>query len=252
MVRDFYRKNFERKHIINIKSINNVHISNRFEIFKGKRMKINEPKITSLREAGPLINQIIELQALEQSAEGLKFSSDYLSGEDLSGIDYNCVEFDNCKLIGCDFSKAGFTNVYFKHCDISNCIFDSCYFNQVEFISCKGVGSKFQNSTIKHVLINDGNFTYANFEHSKFQKVLITTTNFSNAALAECILKEIELQKVIFNHCDFFKTPLKGIDFRDSDIDGIVLSDNYKELVGAIVDTYQAAALARFLGVEVK
>ncbi len=215
-------------------------------------MKINVPLVTELRDAGPMLNQIIELQAEERAAERLLFTSDYLSGEDLSGIDYNIVEFDNCKLLDCNFNKVGFTNVYFKHCDISNCTFENGYFNQVEFISCKGMGCKFQNSVIKHVNFSDSNFTYSNFEHSKFQKVILASSNLSNACLAECILKEMELKEVILNNCDFFKTPLKGIDFRESTIDGILLSDNYKELAGAIVDTYQAAALARLLGLVIK
>lgn len=96
------------------------------------------------------------------------------------------------------------------------------------------------------------NFTYANFEHSKFQKLILSSSNFSNACLAECILKEIELKDVTLNNCDFFKTPLKGIDFRESRIEDVILSDTHMELRGAIVDTYQAAALARFLGVVIK
>lgn len=215
-------------------------------------MKINAPQLIDLREAGPMINQIIELQAQDRTAERLRFSSEYLLGEDLSGVDYNCVEFDGCRLLNCNFDKIGFTNVCFKNCDISNCTFENGFFSHVEFISCKGVGSKFQNSTIKHVLFSDSNFTYSNFEHSKWQKVIITASNFSNTCLTECILKEIELKDVTLNNCDFFKTPLKGLDFRESKIEGIMISDSHKELMGVIVDTYQAAVLARFLGVEIK
>lgn len=215
-------------------------------------MKINAPQITGLREAGPMLHQIMELQEQERAAEGLLFSDEYITGEKLSGIDYNSIVFDHCRLLECSFQKAGFTNVSFKHCDLSNCDFENSYFNQAEFISCKGVGSKFQNSTIKQVLFRDSNFSYSNFEHSKIQKVGIYDSNFGNACLAECILKELALKNAVLDRCDFFKTPLKGMDFRESSIEGILLSETYKELLGAVVDTYQAAALARFLGVEVK
>jgi hypothetical protein len=215
-------------------------------------MKLNAPQITDLRDAGLMISQIIQLQEQELAAEKLLFTSEILTEEALNGIDYNCVEFDNCKLLGCNFDKAGFTNVRFKHCDISNCTFENGYFNQVEFISCKGVGSKFHHSILKHVSVTESNFSYSNFEHSKFQKVLLTASNFSNACLAEVTVKELELKEIEFNQCDFFKTALKGIDFRDCRIEGIIVSDTHKELEGVIVDTYQAAGLARYLGVEVK
>ena len=222
---------------------------NQFEV---KSMKINAPQITEIREAGAMLNQITTLQEQELAAENVLFISEVLIDEDLSGIDYTIVVFENCKLLNCNFTKAGFTNVRFKECDISNCNFENGYFNQVEFVSCKGVGCKFSNSTIKHVRFVDSNFTYSNFEQSKFQKVIITSSNFGNACIAEGILKDLVLEDVTLENCDFFKTPLKGIDFRESRIDGILLSDTHNELVGAIVDTYQAASLARFLGIEVK
>jgi uncharacterized protein YjbI with pentapeptide repeats len=114
------------------------------------------------------------------------------------------------------------------------------------------VGSKFGNSTVKQVLFMDCNFSYSNFEHSKFQKVILQKSNFTNACLAEGILQEMEWKDVVLNNCDFFKTPLKKMDFRECQIDGIMISDTHKELEGVIVDTYQAAALARFLGVVIK
>jgi uncharacterized protein YjbI with pentapeptide repeats len=102
------------------------------------------------------------------------------------------------------------------------------------------------------VLFSDTNFSFSNFEHTKLQKILLTDSNFSSACLAECFLKEIELKNMNLNTCDFFKTSLKGIDFRDSRIEGIQISDTFKELQGVIVDTYQAAELARFLGVLIR
>jgi uncharacterized protein YjbI with pentapeptide repeats len=105
---------------------------------------------------------------------------------------------------------------------------------------------------MKDVLFSESNFTYSNFGHSKLQKMIFSSSDFSNAYLAECKLKEMEINDVSFNGCDFFKTPLRGIDLRNSRIDGLLISDGFKELEGVTVDLYQAAGLARFLGVNIK
>ena len=50
----------------------------------------------------------------------------------------------------------------------------------------------------------------------------------------------------------FFKTPLKGMDFTTCDIKGLVLSDECSEVRGAVMDLYQAAELAKRLGIVIK
>ena len=66
------------------------------------------------------------------------------------------------------------------------------------------------------------------------------------------LLQQIELSRCSFVQAEFFKTPLKGIDFTDCTLDGIRLSEGKSELKGAIVSSYQAAELARLLGVIIK
>ena len=62
----------------------------------------------------------------------------------------------------------------------------------------------------------------------------------------------IQIAILLFNTADFFKTPLKGVDFTNCDIDHICISDNWSELRGLIVNPFQAAELAKFLGVTVR
>ncbi|NLZ46321.1 MAG: pentapeptide repeat-containing protein, partial [Clostridiales bacterium] len=50
----------------------------------------------------------------------------------------------------------------------------------------------------------------------------------------------------------FFKTPLFKIDFTSSEIDGIIVSNSFQELKGAIVTPYQASGLAKLLGLDIK
>jgi len=80
----------------------------------------------------------------------------------------------------------------------------------------------------------------------------ILKTDLSNANISECKLKSWELKEVLLTNSAFFKTSLRGVDFTESEITGIILSNNYAELQGAIVNVLQAAELAKFLGVVVK
>ena len=69
--------------------------------------------------------------------------------------------------------------------------------------------------------------------------------------MSEVKYKGIKLNQVNFTHVDFFKTPLKGVDLSDCTIDGILVSDTYAELRGAKINMFQAAELARLLGVQI-
>ena len=54
-----------------------------------------------------------------------------------------------------------------------------------------------------------------------------------------------------FTSADFFKTPLKGVDFSNCNIDSIMVSDKYTELYGAKINMFQAVEIAKLLGVKV-
>ena len=64
-------------------------------------------------------------------------------------------------------------------------------------------------------------------------------------------MKKLSLEKVDFSGTDFFLTPLKGIDLSDCAIERIILSDSFRELKGATINSAQAADLIRLLGVKV-
>lgn len=49
----------------------------------------------------------------------------------------------------------------------------------------------------------------------------------------------------------FFKTLLKGMDLSDCTIDNIMVSDQYTELAGVKVNLFQAAELAKLMGVKI-
>lgn len=74
----------------------------------------------------------------------------------------------------------------------------------------------------------------------------------SDAFFATCSLKQMKLDQSQFINTEFFKTPLKDLDFTTCILEGISVSTEGNELKGALVNVYQAAELAKLLGIVIK
>ena len=91
----------------------------------------------------------------------------------------------------------------------------------------------------------------ANFSEAKLQGCSITESDLTETFFSNCRLKKIRLSKNRFVRTEFFKTKLNGIDFSDSVLEGVTISADAGELKGAKVNLYQAAELARMLGIVI-
>ena len=126
------------------------------------------------------------------------------------------------------------------------------YFNRAEYLSCKGVGTKFAGSVCKNMVLRECNLNYANFDACKLENLLVDKTELNSSNLTQCKCKDIQWRQAALTNASFFKTPMRGMDFSDSEIKGLVLSDDNQELKGAVVDLYQAAQLSKRLGIIIK
>lgn len=169
---------------------------------------------------------------------------------DFSDSSWRSVIFENCQFQNCDFTKSQWMDARFRSCDFSNSDFSGTSLVRVEMLSCKGMGLRMMESGLQHVLWQNCNFQYANIHHSVLKSVCMKNGDLSNGELSECRLQNLRLDDMRLLQTSFFQTPLKGIDFTASQIDGMVVSG--PELKGAIVDQWQAAGLARLLGLIIK
>lgn len=214
-------------------------------------MKLTKPKLPKqFAEPEELAACVRRAQAEEEDISARQFSGETLFGENLSKLCFHGVLFQNCRLEDSIFQKTDFLDVVFMECDLSNCDFSDGYFNRCEFRSCKGLGASMQNARLQNVGFYEGNFRYANFNGSKWKAAEVAGTDMNSANLAECTLTDVGLDKAGLEGASFFKTPLAGMDFTTSRIDGIVLSG--EELRGAAVNLFQAAELAKLFGIIIK
>lgn len=172
--------------------------------------------------------------------------------EDFYKINLEGVVFENCTFLHCNFEKASFIDVRFKNCDFSNSSLDDCYFNRCEFLSVKGVGADFHESLLREVRMEECGFSFANFSGTRWESAALCTCDMQESYLADCVFKKMEWKGLNLKRASLFHTPLKGIDLRGNEIEGIILSEEKGELRGAVTDLYQAAELARLLGIVIK
>lgn len=188
----------------------------------------------------------------EMQAENCILKDITVRGEDFYKLDCRSVIMENCTFLDCGMEKASFVDVLFHSCDFSNSHIPDGYFNRCAFRSVKGVGTDFHEGLFREVCMEDCVFSFANFSGSKWETVLLRNGDLHESYLEECRLRKVRLQGMKLNRASLFHTSLKGMDLRDNEIEGLVLSEEKKELSGAVTDLYQAAELARLLGIIIK
>ncbi len=187
----------------------------------------------------------------EKPIEGMQFEGEWMEEMDISRMEFDQVTFTKCRFISCDFLAASFYDVMFINCEFSNCNFKESYWKRVTIKDCKADGSKFGRSSFRELHITGSTFCYANCIQTLWENCRIEESDFKESFLSEVKWKKPVLSKVNFANADFFKTPLKGIDLSDCNIDHIMMSDQYKEIAGAKINMFQAVELAKLLGVKV-
>lgn len=197
-----------------------------------------------------LEQQLHRARTEERDLEDLTVEVEQLSGLDLSHLEYTRVRFHKCRFERCDFSKASFYEVIFEGCDFSNCSFLDTVWNKSSICGCKGDGGKFISSRWKDCTLSDSTFRYGNFSKSLWTRSSLTDCDFKEAAMAEARVGGMEPHHTSFQSVDFFRTPLKGVDLSDCQIQGITVSESLQELRGLRINPGQAVDLVHLMGVQ--
>ncbi len=187
----------------------------------------------------------------ERDVEKIRIRGITVSGLDMSGLGFYQVSFENCRFLGCCLEKAAFRMVRFKNCDLSNTDFGWGYLAVCLWEDVKAVGVKLQKVSFLRVRMKNCNLHYGNLGESKLEKWKAEACDFTEGFFVSCQLKETLLQGNRFIRTSFFQTPLRGVDFTSCELEAVQVSEDGKELAGAVVDVYQAAEFAKLLGLNV-
>ena len=187
----------------------------------------------------------------EEPLEAIDASGLIIADENFSELQAAHARFANCFLSCCDFSGSLFTDTVFEGCDFANSYFDNAGFTRCTFKNCKLTGASFMEANLEHVALEDCTLDFGAFNRCRFWAVSATRCDFSGADMAEMELHYVTLDDDRFIGTSFFRTPLLGLDFSTCQLEGVALSDTMAEIYGTKMNVYQAAALARRLGVIV-
>ncbi len=165
---------------------------------------------------------------------------------------FSRVWFDDCRFTGVSISQASFYHVRFEGGDLSGGDIRRSHFRQCEFRKAKGVGLIVSDSFFRRVRFSDWNGRYMQWATCELEQVDWINADCREALFSDCPLKTVRFDHTALQQTQFFKTYLKGIDLTSCDIDGLSVSERMTELQGAVVDLYQAAELARMLGIIIR
>ena len=214
-------------------------------------MKINDPAMPCpLREEADWPSLTAWAREEEADITGRYIKGIIAPGADASRLTFRGVRLERCRFSEADAERAAFLDTEFVGCDLSGANFDAAFFQRCRFIDCKGVGTLLPGSRLTHVSWEGGDWRYAVLDTSRGKGVRLRRCDFSGSSLSGLRVTGWELEETELIGVNFCHTLLKDVDLTRCRLEGIRIAGD--ELKGAVVTPYQAAELARMLGVVIR
>ncbi len=205
--------------------------------------KLSAPSVISEPEKGTLSKGFSEYRT-----EALLFCDEVCERELSQQEFFECV-FRNVTFQS-DCDSCMFVDCIFDHCDFSNADFHETVFRRCEMKMCRMTGTDFSYGRFQDVLMEGCESSYANYACSKWRIASWKDMSFTEAGFMSCSFEDVRVKRCRFINADFNDTKLKDMVFSDSDISGISL--NVQNLKGAVMNSSQALACTRLLGITIK
>lgn len=196
------------------------------------------------------MDEIIRVIEQDEILYEKEYTGEVIEALDFNRIDLEEVRFIKCRITGCDFSSCALKRVTFEQCDLSNCTWKNSYFRDCVLTECKGDGGNFSQSSFVNTSLQGGSYHYGNFSATLWDNSEIRSSECGDSFFSEVKFKKMVFDMVNLIRTDFFKTPLKGMDLSTCLIDGITVSDTFRELKGVKLNAEQAVVVAQLLGVK--
>lgn len=214
-------------------------------------MKIQSPQIGALREMEDLADAVAAAVREEDDVRGCLFSDlEWKDAAVTPPLEFRQCVFENCRFPHGSLAHLRLTDVIFRGCDLSNLDLTACSTQRCAFIDCKAVGLLLAGARLRHVTMTGCNLQLANLSGCSCTGAAFSDCDFSGGALQGCSLGKAALTDCRLIQVNLTGTSLSGIDLTSCQLDGLSL--NGEELRGAVVTPYQAAELAKFLGLVIR
>ncbi len=173
--------------------------------------------------------------------------------------DETCIhDLEGVRFSECTFSSVSFRNAcaceyldaVFDHCDFSNCDLSESAFVRTVFSHCRLTGTILIKCSMQDVLFDNCTLDYANLSSTRWKTCEMRDCRLDEASLSQCRFRDTDIEHCSFISAEFINTPLKDLDFSDSEISGIMVTKDC--IPGVKVSQEQALELAKLLGIIVK
>jgi uncharacterized protein YjbI with pentapeptide repeats len=198
------------------------------------------------------------LEYIRQSAENdetvtdVCFDESEIEFEEIYAAEFYRCTFRGCRFADCAFEKAYFHQCQFIACDFSNTsIYDSCIKDCV-FRDSKLIGASVSESVLDTVSFVSCLLDYMSFSSCKLSLFTLDSSTLFSSEFTQCTPRGFVIRRCKIDRAHFFRTPLKGVDFTDSSLNSIVVSDTFEELRGAYFTPSQAVEISRLLKINIK
>ncbi len=185
-----------------------------------------------------------------EAIDSCRFERESAVGLDRSRLILHNVLFDHIRFERCRLRGVRMYDLLFDRCDLSMIDFSGASLHRVAFVGCKLQGADLSSSTVRDLTIRETSACFINFSMSDLRNVLFDRSDLRGGIFLSVRQQNLLVERCDLSKCDFSQTRLTGVDLRNSTIDGITVAP--ADLRGAVASPWQAAALARLMGLIVR
>ncbi len=174
------------------------------------------------------VNADVPRQPLTQMAAEVietAFDSKSCPSLNLTGVNFEKVEFDKGRLKGMDFSRSYFYGALFLDSDLTDAVFQNAVLDNVLIRGGTLTRAYFKeaairNSHLQHVNVSMVNFEGADMVNTQLRDVDVTVSNFRDAKLANTAWEDVRGYRVNAKNAGFVKAGFDNVLFEDLNAEG--------------------------------
>ncbi|MEM7132908.1 MAG: pentapeptide repeat-containing protein [Chloroflexota bacterium] len=186
----------------------------------------------------------------DETYSRLTFTGDQIQ---LQGVEHLVLKKTQFQGVSLDYSvlyAPNLIDLQMSQCSLANANCERLIVRRAEFVGCRLLGMNVTDGHFQDVTFRDCDIQLARFRFSTFSTVVFEECNLQEANFQGADLSGVHFKKCTLNNAEMSQATLQGTDFRTSMIEGVRVGP--KEVVGAVVDHFQAAYMASLLGLVIK
>ncbi len=222
--------------------------------YRGKPMKILQPDLSGTRirlEKEEAYAYLLRHKKEEEDVTGVHFVGLFLDEESFGAMTFKECVLASCRMMECKLEGGSWIKNEWIACDLSGSRMSEGYFHRNRFRDCKMMGTDLCQGNFQEMILEECNLGYSNWDQGRFKNLLYRACDCERTFFSDGRMKNVYWEECRLAGVNFFRTPLRGMDFTKCELGPVTVSDTFAELRGAKVTAMQALSLSRLLGIEI-